>query len=158
LTFKRKLELGPLCCSSTMMASLHHLPLELHLLHRPLRTVISSSCRVLRRSFHASTPTSQEVVRLRFAPSPTGYLHLGGLRTALYNHLLARRLGGTWTLRIEDTDQVRLLDTSPCARTDWVVQARYVEGAVEGLMETLKWSGLDFDEGGSDVEREMRRD
>jgi glutamyl/glutaminyl-tRNA synthetase len=61
-------------------------------------------------------------------------------------------------LRIEDTDQVRLLDTSPCARTDWVVQARYVEGAVEGLMETLKWSGLDFDEGGSDVEREMRRD
>lgn len=44
--------------------------------------------------------------KLRFAPSPTGYLHLGGLRTALYNHLLARKLGGKWVLRIEDTDRV----------------------------------------------------
>lgn len=52
-----------------------------------------------------------ERVKLRFAPSPTGYLHLGGLRTALYNHLLARknknRGGGEWVLRIEDTDQVK---------------------------------------------------
>ena len=45
--------------------------------------------------------------RLRFAPSPTGHLHLGGLRTALLNHLYARSTGGTWILRIEDTDQVR---------------------------------------------------
>lgn len=44
--------------------------------------------------------------RLRFAPSPTGYLHLGGLRTALFNHLLARKWGGKWLLRIEDTDRV----------------------------------------------------
>lgn len=53
------------------------------------------------RSAKATTP-----IKLRFAPSPTGYLHLGGLRTALFNHLLARKLGGTWVLRIEDTDQV----------------------------------------------------
>ena len=48
------------------------------------------------------------MVRLRFAPSPTGALHLGGLRTALYNHLYARKHGGEWLLRIEDTDAVRL--------------------------------------------------
>ncbi len=47
------------------------------------------------------------MVLLRFAPSPTGSLHLGGLRTALFNHLTARRLGGKWLLRIEDTDAVR---------------------------------------------------
>jgi hypothetical protein len=47
------------------------------------------------------------MVLLRFAPSPTGALHLGGLRTALINHLVARRLGGKWLLRIEDTDAVR---------------------------------------------------
>ena len=48
------------------------------------------------------------MVLLRFAPSPTGSLHLGGLRTALYNHLYARKLGGKWILRIEDTDAVLL--------------------------------------------------
>jgi glutamyl-tRNA synthetase len=68
--------------------------------------------------------------RVRFAPSPTGYLHVGGLRTALYNFLFARRNGGTFVLRIEDTDRARL-----------------VEGAVESLIETLRWAGLDFDEG-----------
>lgn len=61
-----------------------------------------------RRSSSSSTSASSKV-RLRFAPSPTGYLHLGGLRTALFNHLLARRMGGKWILRIEDTDQVRSL-------------------------------------------------
>ncbi len=71
-----------------------------------------------------------ENMRVRFAPSPTGYLHIGGLRTALYNYLLARHNGGTFVLRIEDTDR-----------------NRYVEGAVENLIETLKWSGLDYDEG-----------
>lgn len=50
---------------------------------------------------------SRLVPRLRFAPSPTGYLHLGGLRTALFNHLLARKWKGKWILRIEDTDRVR---------------------------------------------------
>jgi glutamyl-tRNA synthetase len=69
-------------------------------------------------------------IRVRFAPSPTGYLHVGGLRTALYNYLFARRHGGTFILRIEDTDRTR-----------------YVEGAVENLIETLRWTGLAFDEG-----------
>ena len=68
--------------------------------------------------------------RVRFAPSPTGYLHVGGLRTALYNYLFARRHGGVFVLRIEDTDRARL-----------------VEGAVENLISTIRWAGLDFDEG-----------
>ncbi|GAA5876938.1 hypothetical protein JCM8547_006315 [Rhodosporidiobolus lusitaniae] len=78
----------------------------------------------------SSSPPSSRPPKLRFAPSPTGFLHLGGLRTALYNYLLARKLGGTWVLRIEDTDQTR-----------------YVEGAVESLLRTLNWAKLDFDEG-----------
>jgi glutamyl-tRNA synthetase len=69
-------------------------------------------------------------VRVRFAPSPTGYLHVGGLRTALYNYLFARRSGGSFILRIEDTDR-----------------SRYVEGAVDNLIRTLAWAGLEFDEG-----------
>ncbi|KAJ2711924.1 Glutamyl-tRNA synthetase, partial [Coemansia spiralis] len=69
-------------------------------------------------------------VRVRFAPSPTGMLHLGGLRTALFNYLLARRYGGAFILRIEDTDQKRL-----------------VPGAVEGIVRALEWAGLPFDEG-----------
>lgn len=70
------------------------------------------------------------IVRVRFAPSPTGYLHVGGLRTALYNYLFARNHGGAFILRIEDTDRTR-----------------YVEGAVENLIRTLRWAGLQFDEG-----------
>ena len=69
-------------------------------------------------------------VRVRFAPSPTGYLHVGGLRTALYNFLFARKNGGAFILRIEDTDRTR-----------------YVEGAVENLINTLRWAGVEFDEG-----------
>lgn len=69
-------------------------------------------------------------VRVRFAPSPTGYLHVGGLRTALYNYLFAKKNGGKFLLRIEDTDRTRL-----------------VEGATEGLISVLKWAGLEFDEG-----------
>ena len=69
-------------------------------------------------------------IRVRFAPSPTGYLHVGGLRTALYNYLFARRNQGVFLLRIEDTDR-----------------SRYVEGAVENLIRTLQWAGLAFDEG-----------
>lgn len=68
--------------------------------------------------------------RVRFAPSPTGYLHVGGLRTALYNFLYARKNNGKFILRIEDTDR-----------------NRYVEGAVENLISSLKWCGLDYDEG-----------
>lgn len=69
-------------------------------------------------------------VRTRFAPSPTGYMHVGNLRTALYTWLIARRAGGTFILRIEDTDQGRL-----------------VEGAVDIIYKTLKECGLDHDEG-----------
>ena len=71
-----------------------------------------------------------EKPRVRFAPSPTGYLHVGGLRTALYNYLFAKNSNGTFVLRIEDTDR-----------------NRFVEGAVENLINALKWAGLDFDEG-----------
>jgi glutamyl-tRNA synthetase len=71
-----------------------------------------------------------EKVRVRFAPSPTGPLHIGGVRTALYNYLFAKKLGGTFILRIEDTDQ-----------------ARFVEGAEEYIMESLDWCGIKVDEG-----------
>lgn len=71
-----------------------------------------------------------EYPRVRFAPSPTGYLHVGGLRTALYNYLFAKSNDGKFVLRIEDTDRNRL-----------------VENAVENLINTLKWAGLDYDEG-----------
>ncbi len=69
-------------------------------------------------------------VRVRFAPSPTGYLHIGGLRTALYNYLFARHNNGKFILRIEDTDRTR-----------------YVEGAIESLIESLHWAGIEYDEG-----------
>ena len=69
-------------------------------------------------------------VRVRFAPSPTGYLHIGGARTALFNWLFARRRNGRFILRIEDTDQ-----------------KRYVPGATEGLLDALRWLGLTWDEG-----------
>jgi glutamyl-tRNA synthetase len=69
-------------------------------------------------------------VRVRFAPSPTGELHVGGAHTALFNFLFARHTGGTFVLRIEDTDRKRL-----------------VPGATERIMEALRWLGLDWDEG-----------
>ncbi len=68
--------------------------------------------------------------RVRFAPSPTGPLHIGGLRTALYNYLFARQTGGTFILRIEDTDQTR-----------------YVPGAEQYILESLAWAGIQPDEG-----------
>jgi glutamyl-tRNA synthetase len=71
-----------------------------------------------------------KAVRVRFAPSPTGALHIGGVRTALYNYLLARQTNGTMILRIEDTDQ-----------------ARYVPGAEEYIIQSLKWAGIIIDEG-----------
>ena len=69
-------------------------------------------------------------VRVRFAPSPTGYVHIGGLRTALYNYLFARNNGGKFILRIEDTDRTR-----------------FVEGALENLIKVLDWADLEYDEG-----------
>ena len=69
-------------------------------------------------------------VRVRFAPSPTGALHIGGVRTALYNYLFARQHGGTMILRIEDTDSTR-----------------FVAGAEEYIIESLQWLGIEIDEG-----------
>ena len=68
-------------------------------------------------------------VRVRFAPSPTGPLHIGGVRTALYNYLFAKKNGGKMILRIEDTDQTR-----------------FVEGAEQYIINSLKWCGIEFDE------------
>jgi glutamyl/glutaminyl-tRNA synthetase len=69
-------------------------------------------------------------VRVRFAPSPTGYLHIGGARTALFNWLYARHTGGTFVLRIEDTDT-----------------ARNTQEAVDVILNGLRWLGLAWDEG-----------
>jgi len=64
-------------------------------------------------------------IKVRFAPSPTGFVHVGSLRTALYNYIFAKHNSGKIVLRIEDTDQ-----------------SRYVEGAIENLLDTMKWSGI----------------
>ncbi len=76
-----------------------------------------------------SGPALETPVRVRFAPSPTGYPHLGNIRTALFNWLFARRYGGKFILRVEDTDV-----------------ARKVEGAVEMILDSLRWLELDWDE------------
>ena len=75
-------------------------------------------------------PDITKKVRVRFAPSPTGGLHLGGVRTVLFNYLFARKHGGDFILRIEDTDQ-----------------NRYVEGAEQYILDCLAWCGLNPDEG-----------
>ncbi len=72
----------------------------------------------------------EQTARVRFAPSPTGYLHVGGARTAIFNWLFARRMGGTFILRIEDTDAIRSTRNSE-----------------NSLLEDLRWLGLDWDEG-----------
>ena len=76
-------------------------------------------------SIHPKSPA-----RTRFAPSPTGFLHLGSLRTALYNYLLAKSTGGSFILRLEDTDRTRI-----------------VEGAEDDIYKTLEWCNLTVDEG-----------
>ncbi len=73
---------------------------------------------------------NEKNIRVRFAPSPTGPLHIGGVRTALYNYLFARKNGGKFILRIEDTDQTR-----------------FVPGAEEYIIESFAWCGIEFDEG-----------
>ena len=73
---------------------------------------------------------TQKEVRVRFAPSPTGPLHIGGVRTALYNYLFAKKHDGSMVLRIEDTDQ-----------------NRFVQGAEAYILESLQWCGIEFDEG-----------
>lgn len=69
-------------------------------------------------------------VRVRFAPSPTGFVHIGSLRTALYNYLFAKRMGGEYILRVEDTDRTRLVD-----------------GAIENMLEAMAWAGVNHTEG-----------
>ena len=69
-------------------------------------------------------------VRIRFAPSPTGYLHVGGARTALFCWLFARRYGGVFILRIEDTDR-----------------ERSTQASVDAILNSMKWLALDYDEG-----------
>ena len=69
-------------------------------------------------------------IRTRFAPSPTGYLHIGGVRTALFNYLLAKQAGGQFLLRIDDTDQ-----------------NRNVQAALQPILDGFKWLGLTWDEG-----------
>ncbi|MEE4285857.1 MAG: glutamate--tRNA ligase family protein, partial [Mariniphaga sp.] len=73
---------------------------------------------------------NNQKIRVRFAPSPTGPLHMGGVRTALFNYLFAKKQGGDFILRIEDTDQ-----------------NRFVPGAEQYIVESLKWCGLNPDEG-----------
>lgn len=73
---------------------------------------------------------SERKVRVRFAPSPTGALHIGGVRTALYNYLFAKQHGGDLVFRIEDTDS-----------------NRFVPGAEEYIIESFRWLGIKFDEG-----------
>ena len=72
----------------------------------------------------------EKKVRVRFAPSPTGPLHIGGVRTALFNYLFARKHGGSMVLRIEDTDSTR-----------------FVPGAEDYILESFRWLGIEFDEG-----------
>jgi len=69
-------------------------------------------------------------LRVRFAPSPTGYLHIGGARTALFNYLLARKEKGTFILRIEDTDV-----------------ARSTQESTDAILQAMEWLGLSYDEG-----------
>ena len=68
-------------------------------------------------------------VRVRFAPSPTGFVHIGSLRTALYNYLFAKKMGGEYILRVEDTDRTRLVD-----------------GAIENMLNAMKWAGVNHTE------------
>src|SRR5207237_5500296 len=83
-----------------------------------------------RRSRSPSRKRRHMTVRTRFAPSPTGYLHIGGVRTALFNWLYARKHGGTFILRIDDTDQ-----------------QRNVTEALQPILDGFRWLGLDWDEG-----------
>src|SRR2546428_9118292 len=79
---------------------------------------------------HTKGPGMTSPVRVRFAPSPTGFLHVGGARTALFNYLFARVQGGTFILRIEDTDA-----------------ARSTGEALDAILDSLRWLGLHWDEG-----------
>ena len=82
------------------------------------------------KSFDVNYTYINQEVRVRFAPSPTGDLHIGGLRTAIYNYLFAKMNNGKFILRIEDTDKTREVD-----------------GSIDTIIDCLKWAGLKYDEG-----------
>ncbi|XP_008296600.1 nondiscriminating glutamyl-tRNA synthetase EARS2, mitochondrial [Stegastes partitus] len=102
-------------------------------LHRGFRCLTAVTNRRAELQLHSAVSrrcsTVQGEVRVRFAPSPTGFLHLGGLRTALYNYIFAKKYGGSFILRLEDTDQSRL-----------------VPGAAESIEDMLEWAGIPPDE------------
>ncbi|KAF3483276.1 glutamyl-tRNA synthetase [Arthroderma uncinatum] len=115
------------------------------LLYRPVLARAPWVCRTCQSHFSTTAILSHKrtrnslpdaPARTRFAPSPTGYLHLGSLRTALFNYLLAKRTGGQFLLRIEDTDQKRT-----------------VPGAEQRLYDDLEWAGIQWDEGTVSTER-----
>lgn len=89
-----------------------------------------------------STQTDN-AVRVRFAPSPTGFLHIGGLRTAFVNKLFALQQNGRFILRIEDTDKVTVLPIY----SSFTNQARCHPEALRDIIRSLEWSGISFDEG-----------
>jgi|TARA_B100001540_G_scaffold317585_1_gene351407 glutamyl-tRNA synthetase len=95
----------------------------------PSRATARGRCAVT-RAVDVTPPVSDGTVRVRFAPSPTGTLHVGGARTALFNYLYAKKMGGKFVLRVEDTDQ-----------------ARSTRESEESMIADLKWLGLDWDEG-----------
>jgi glutamyl-tRNA synthetase len=107
--------------------SLRRLQQQQPFIHPHLRIQFLHSCSTLS---HQLQNHHYNNVRVRYAPSPTGSLHLGGLRTALFNYLFAKANNGSFILRIEDTDKTR-----------------QKKGAIAGLVSSLKWSGLEFDEG-----------
>ena len=84
----------------------------------------------LRQKYERDVKSNENEVRVRFAPSPTGDLHIGGLRTALYNYLFAKKNQGKFIVRIEDTDK-----------------AREVAGSADQIMDCLNWANLKYDEG-----------
>src|SRR5437867_135098 len=112
---------SPLCASASMQVHLGSLKLA-RKEHPPCQSVDLSPAFRLRPDLMT--------VRTRFAPSPTGYLHIGGARTALFNYLFARHHGGKFILRIEDTDR-----------------ERSTEEAIEAIIQGLTWLQLDWDEG-----------
>ncbi|KAL8952816.1 MAG: hypothetical protein Q9222_001288 [Ikaeria aurantiellina] len=102
--------------------------------HLPWHRTFSSSCKSSASDLQELQQLPRSPARTRFAPSPTGYLHLGSLRTALFNYLLAKATGGQFLLRVEDTDKKRTI-------TD----------AEERLYGVLRWAGLQWDEEGPDI-------
>eukprot|EP00026_Physarum_polycephalum_P005667 Phypoly_transcript_05702.p1 GENE.Phypoly_transcript_05702~~Phypoly_transcript_05702.p1 ORF type:complete len:528 (+),score=64.12 Phypoly_transcript_05702:18-1601(+) len=94
-----------------------------------LRSNFQGTC-VLTQCLCTTSPHPEEEVRVRYAPSPTGFMHLGGLRTALYNYLVAKKNNGKFILRIEDTDRTR-----------------FVPGATADIIKTITWAGLEISEG-----------